>query len=44
MRKIILPTKAERTEPPRSSNPSEGNPRPRLGLKYGANAEARARP
>ena len=44
MRKITVPTKAVRTEPPRPSDPTEGTPRPRLGLKYGANAEARSRP
>lgn len=36
MRKIIVPTKAERTQPPPATPPSDA-PRPRLGLKYGAN-------
>lgn len=43
MRKITIPTKVERTQPPRDVPPNDA-PRPRLGLKYGANMDSRARP
>ncbi len=43
MRKIVMPTKTERPVSPRPSPPQDA-PRPRLGLRYGANTEARARP
>lgn len=44
MRKITVPTKADRADPPRDSGQGEVAPRPRLGLKYGANPEVRDRP
>ena len=44
MRKITIPTKASRGEPPQPTDTAEAAPRPRLALKYGANAEARSRP
>ena len=44
MRKITIPAKREHAEPSRDSSQKEAQPRPRLGLRYGANMEARARP
>ncbi len=43
MRKINVPTKIERPASARPE-PAGDTPRPRLGLKYGVNAEAPARP
>lgn len=42
MRKITVPTKVEPTQP--RPAPASDAPRPRLGLKYGANMEDRSRP
>ena len=43
MRKVTAPNKIQR---PSSSGtqPPQDSPRPRLGLRYGVNAEARVRP